>query len=196
MRSLMSLKMAFLKVNPFVRAKYGSIGKRSCIYKPLFVNGKKYIHLGNHVTFLNGARIEAISQYNGQKFNPIIEIGDNTSFQQNVHMISAGKLKIGSNCVFSSYIYISNCNHSIDDMETNVLHADLIVKETVIGNNCFVGTGVKIMAGVHIGDCVVVGANAVVTHDVPSFSMVAGVPARVIKKYDNKTKSWRNEKCH
>lgn len=106
MRSLMSLKMAFLKVNPFARAKYGSIGKRSCIYKPLFVNGKKYIHLGNHVTFLNGARIEAISQYNGQKFNPIIEIGDNTSFQQNVHMISAGKLKIGSNCVFSSYIYI------------------------------------------------------------------------------------------
>lgn len=81
-------------------------------------------------------------------------------------------------------------------METNVLHADLIVKETVIGNNCFVGTGVKIMAGVHIGDCAVVGANAVVTHDVPSFSMVAGVPARVIKKYDNKTKSWRNEKCH
>ncbi len=106
MRSWLNIKMAILKINPFERRKYGSIGKRSCIYKPLFVNGKKYIHLGDHVFFLSNARVEAISQYNNQKFNPYLEIGDNTSFEQNAHIGCAGVLKIGSNCVFSSYIYI------------------------------------------------------------------------------------------
>ncbi len=64
------------------------------------------------------------------------------------------------------------------------------MKETIIGNNCFVGTGAKIMAGVHMGDNVIVGANAVVTKDVPAYSIVAGVPAKVIKKYNFETKKW------
>ncbi len=182
--------MALLKINPFARMKFASIGKRSCIYKPLFVHGKKYIHLGSRVTFLHNARIEAIDAYGTQKFKPLIEIGDNTTFQQNLHMISAGTLKIGHDCVFSSYVYISNCNHDASGVDVNVLNAPLIVKDTTVGNYCFVGTGAKIMAGVHLGDNVVVGANAVVTKDVPSYCTVAGVPARIIKRYDFDRKEW------
>ncbi len=59
-----------------------------------------------------------------------------------------------------------------------------VTKPITIGNNVFVGNCVIILPGVHIGSNVVVGAGAVVTHDVPDNSVVAGVPARVIESYD------------
>lgn len=51
----------------------------------------------------------------------------------------------------------------------------------VIGNNVWIGRNVCIMPGVTIGDGAVIGANAVVTHDIPAYSVAAGVPAKVIK---------------
>ena len=55
-------------------------------------------------------------------------------------------------------------------------------------------TGVKIMAGVHIGEHSVIGANAVVTHDIPPYSVVVGVPAKVIKKFNFETNQWEKTK--
>ena len=54
----------------------------------------------------------------------------------------------------------------------------------VIGNNVYIGMGAYIMPGVHIGDNVIVGAGAIVTKDIPSNSVCAGIPARVIKTID------------
>jgi len=54
-----------------------------------------------------------------------------------------------------------------------------------IGNNVYIGSGAKILGGISIGDGSVIGANAVVTKDVPAYSLVMGVPGRIIKKIDN-----------
>ena len=59
------------------------------------------------------------------------------------------------------------------------------IGKIVVGNNCFIGHGAKIMPGVTIGDNVIVGACAIVTKDVPSNSVVAGIPARVICTIDD-----------
>jgi acetyltransferase-like isoleucine patch superfamily enzyme len=56
-----------------------------------------------------------------------------------------------------------------------------------IGNDVWIGSGVKIMDGVHIGDGVVVAAGSVVTKSIPEYSVVAGVPARIIKTRNNKS---------
>ena len=57
-----------------------------------------------------------------------------------------------------------------------------------MGNDVWIGTRVIIMPGVHIGDHVIIGANSVVTHDVPSYSVVAGSPARVVRKRKDEEK--------
>ena len=64
-----------------------------------------------------------------------------------------------------------------------------IIAPIQIGNNVYIGTGAIIMPGVKIGDNVIVGAYAVVTHDIPEFCVVAGIPAKVIKTVDDYYKS-------
>lgn len=126
----------------------------------------------------------------GGAYNPSIEIGDNTSFEQNAHVIATDKLKIGSNCTFSAYVYISTCDHGHDEIDTHILKQPLISKEVVIGDYSFIGIGVKIMPGVHIGRNVIIGAGSVVTHDIPDYAIAIGAPARVIKRYDFELKRW------
>lgn len=61
---------------------------------------------------------------------------------------------------------------------------------SVIGDNCYIGPGVKIVKPVKIRNNVVIGANAVVNKDIPDDCMVAGMPAKIIKKYNHEIKAW------
>ena len=128
----------------------------------------------------------------GGSYSPSIEIGDNTSFEQNAHITSAGMLKIGKNCSFIADVLITNIDHDYSDLNEPVSKQKLIINETVIGDNCFIGMRASIFPGVHIGDNVIVGANAIVTHNIPSYCVVAGTPAKIIKRYDFDKKKWIN----
>lgn len=67
-------------------------------------------------------------------------------------------------------------------------------EELKIGNGSWIGTHVAIIGDVHIGKHCVIGANSVVTKDVPAFCVVAGIPAKVIKRYNSETQQWENVK--
>lgn len=174
----------------FNKIVYKSFGKKSIIYNPMCVCGKKYIEIGSNVTIRDYVRIEAIDKYMDQKFCPCIKIGDNTSFEQGGHIISNDKLIIGNNCVFSARVFISTANHSYEEIGINVLKQKLLNSKVVIGDNCFVGIDVKIFPGVKIGNNVIIGAGSIVKNDLPDYTVCAGVPAKVIKKYDFKEKKW------
>lgn len=178
-----------IKENAF----YGQFGKKSKIVKPMRVLGKKYIYVGNNVHILNGARIEAVSKWHGKLLQPKLQIGEGTSMEQNCHIISADKLSIGRNCVFSADVYVADCSHQYVPGE-NALDTELEIKPTEIGDGVFVGIGAKILPGVHLGDGCVIGANAVVTHDIPPYCVAAGVPAKMIKKYNFEKKQWEKIK--
>lgn len=102
-----------------------------------------------------------------------------TTIEERCHIIAAGDLHIGKECVISADVYISDCSHGYAHDEL-ILRQPLKVMPTEVGYHCFIGIGAKIMPGVSLGDYCVVGANAVVTHDVPECAVVAGVPAEVI----------------
>ena len=76
----------------------------------------------------------------------------------------------------------ANCNINAD--------VNIGMGGSIIGNDCYISPGVKIVKPVHIGNHVVIGANAVVVKDVPSHSIVAGVPARVIKTRNCISEEW------
>ncbi|RJP50892.1 MAG: acyltransferase [Anaerolineaceae bacterium] len=95
--------------------------------------------------------------------------------------IQAGNgVYIGGNCMIAPGVKIISANHSIENPERNWLE-DAPIR---IGKNCWLGTNVIILPGVVIGDRAIIGAGAVVTHDLPSNSIVAGNPARVIRSYE------------
>lgn len=159
---------------------WGYFGEGTKIIKPMRIINKKSIFLGKRVNILNNARMEAIEgKWGNQKYSGKIIIRDGTSIEQNCHIIAAKTLEIGEDCVLSANVYISDCSHGYEP-SNRIMEQSLQVKKTNIGKGCFIGYGACIMPGVTLGDHVVVGANAVVTHDVEPYSIVAGVPARVI----------------
>lgn len=168
---------------------FGSFGKNSKIVKPMRIEGKRRIYIGKNVHILNSARIETIQKWGDSILNGKLYIGDDTSFEQCCHIISAKNVVIGKDCVFSSFVYISDCSHTYI-VNKKIMGSDLDIKPVCIGNHCFVGIGSCIMPGVTIGNNVVIGANSVVTSDIPDNSMAVGSPARIIKKYNFITNCW------
>lgn len=110
-----------------------------------------------------------------------LEIGDSVSIHQMCYLECAGGLRIGSNVSIAHATSIVTLEH--DYLQTNVPIRDaaVILKPVTVEDNVWIGAGVRILAGVVIGEGSVVGAGAVVTRSVPKHSVVAGVPARVIR---------------
>ncbi len=157
--------------------KYGAKGTNTHVVKPMRIIGKNKIYLGDNVTILNDARMETYGD-NGK-----LTIGSGTSIEQGCHLIATNNLEIGKDCVISAWVYISDCNHIYNKREP-IMKSGLEIKKTKIGEHVFIGIGAKIMPGVTIGDYSVIGANAVVTKDIPSFEVWGGVPAKFISRND------------
>lgn len=178
----------------FNRIPYSFFGEKSIIYKPDRIIGKKYISIGNGVTILQHARIEAIDEYGQAHFSPKITVGDGTSIEQNAHIAAAGDLTIGRNVTISANVYISDCKHDFHELDVDVIKQKLIFDKTEIGDYCFIGYGACIFPGVELGKQCVVGANSVVLKgEYPDRCVLAGVPARIVKKYNEITEKWEDQ---
>ena len=165
--------------------KFKKTGKGFLIGKDYSIFNPQYMEFGNNFWTKERFRIEAIDCYNGQKFSPSIKIGNNVTFNTDIHIGCINLIKIGDNCMFASRIFITDHNHG--DTEKRSLSIPpglrpLISKgPVVIQNNVWVGEGVAILAGVTIGENSIISANAVVTKNVPQNAVVGGIPAKVIK---------------
>lgn len=163
---------------------------RSTIISPMRIVGKKYIHIGNNVTIMNNARLEAVSCYARTAYTPELLIRDGVTIQQNVHITCAEKVEIGENTAIVANVTITDIIHPYTAEDKHLIEQPLMVKPVKIGKYCGIYSNVVINAGVTVGDHVTIGANSVVTHDIPSYSIAVGNPARVIKKYDKELNKW------
>lgn len=168
------------------------IGKGSCIYKPLMLNGGAYIKLGDCVLIREHSRIEVLADWNGKKAKntPRLEIGNNVNIEERLHLICAEEIIIEDNVTISFDVYITDNVHSYQEINVHALKQTLDTKKVLIKEYAMVGAGTRIMPGVTIGKNAIVGANAVVTKAVPDYSIVAGCPAKVIRQYDFEEKKW------
>lgn len=181
------VKNAYLYI--FDDCRFGYLGNKSRIIKPMRILGKRRIFIDSNVLILNQARLETIREWNNEKLNGKINIGKGTSIEQCCHIVAAKEVSIGNDCVFSAFVYISDCSHKFVSSE-KIMDTSLDVNPVCIGNHVFIGIGSCILPGVHIGNNVVIGANSVVTSDVPDDSMAVGSPARVIKIYNYEKDNW------
>ena len=118
-----------------------------------------------------------------------VEIGARSSVQAYTIIVGygnesdpVGKVTIGNDVRIASHCMILGANHRFDDTTRPIGKQGLIRKDITIEDDVWIAGRVNIVAGVRIGRGSVIAAGAVVTHDVPPYSVVAGVPARVIKK--------------
>lgn len=160
-----------------------SVGERSSLYKgsDVRLSGDSRITIGKNCQIKKNSRIRCTS---GQ-----ILLGDFCSLGERAEIIceNAGVV-IGDFVRIAAEVFITTSNHRFDNPNVPIYFQGKSHKAVVIGRDVWIGRRVVIVPGVNIGDGVVIGAGAVVTKDIPPYSIVGGVPARIIS---NRTKRGR-----
>jgi maltose O-acetyltransferase len=141
------------------------------------------ITIGNFNAFTQGCWLWPLdADFDGIR----ISIGNGNYFNRNLMIDACGLVEIGDKNMFGPDVYITDSNHTCRrDAAPHELPMD--VGHVRIGSRCWVGAGAIILKDVDLGDGCVVGAGAVVTKSFPAGSVIAGVPAILIKTQSEKT---------
>jgi len=112
----------------------------------------------------------------------VVSIGAKSVLGQECTISAYQHISIGRECVIADRVMMIDFDHGVVDVERPVRLQGIYKRDVRVGNNVWIGYGACILRGVHVGDNAVIGTNAVVTRDVPANAVVAGVPAKVIRK--------------
>lgn len=110
-----------------------------------------------------------------------MRVGDKTVFGRNIVVNGYLDIVIGDCCIIADMVYITDFDHVFDDVSVPIKDQGIVKRPVRIGSDVWLGTKATVVRGVHVGDGSVVAAHAVVTKDLPPFSVAAGVPARVLR---------------
>lgn len=185
-RNKIKALLYYLFIYPYYKLTFGKIGYKSRILKPLSLENKKRIFIGDNVF---------IRKFSWLSVDPNITdaeltIGNNTYIGNLAHIYCYGKVAIGNDVLLADKIYISTCTHDYMDINNPIKNQKIEkLKDVVIGDGAWIGENVCIV-GVSVGKNSVIGANSVVNKDIPDFCIAVGAPAKVIKKYNFETNSW------
>ncbi len=176
----------------FIKRKYSSFIFHFAVYKcghgtdimpDFWLEGGRYISVGNNFTARNGLRLEAWNQYKDYRYTPMICIGDNVNVGEHCHIGAVNKVMIGDHVLMGSKVYITDHHHGTtnsNELEEHPADRKLYSKgSVVIEDNVFIGDQVVIMPGVKVGHNSVLAASTVVTKSVPPFSVVCGIPGKI-----------------
>jgi len=134
---------------------------------------------------IQGAKVgKYVTFYPGIKINPCmkIKLGDHVDLAWGVIITTGGGVEIGDRTLVGYRTLISSGNHVIPPNKGKIFYSGHKSEKVVIGKDVWIGGSCVITAGVTIGEGAVVAAGSVVTKNVPSFTIVGGVPAKIIKE--------------
>ncbi len=176
--------IGLLKTQLWYKIFLKKVGANSRIYNPMTISNPSKILIGRNVIIRDYSRLEVIGD--GQ-----LNIGDNVSIEQSLSIVCAETLNIGANTTISFRVMITDVEHSYAEISKHILKQSNKVFSTSIGDNCFIGAGVCILAGTILGKQCIVGTNSVVRGEFPDYSVIVGSPAKIVKRYDTTQKVWR-----
>jgi len=152
--------------------------------RPLLLQNPQFIHIGSGVLIRDGIRMQSYQTTPNRI--PHLRIGDGTTIEQFNHIICHNRVIIGSNVALAPMCGILDTAHPwMESMESTNPSAQVIDDDgfVEIGDGTLVGMGTVILPNVRIGKKCIIGANSVVTSDIPDYSVAAGAPARVIRTH-------------
>lgn len=158
------------------------IGKNFSVARKCYIDAlsKKGLICGNNVSLGYFTHIELTGSL--KLLGQGMIVGNNVGLGSHGHYGSgAGLLEIGDNTIFGNYVSIHPENHNFADLNIPIRLQGVTGKGIKIGNDCWIGAKVTILDGTVIGDHSIVAAGAVVTGKFPPYSIIGGVPAKIIK---------------
>jgi len=160
-----------------------SLGSRSSLARSLQVNSPRSIAIGSHVSIAEQFVLADLLPGQGQV--PKIVIGDGCSILYRFQCNAAQSVRIGQNVLMASNVLITDSDHVVEPGGVPVTkNCKFVTQPVCIEDNCWIGQNCVILKGVTVGHDSIVGANSIVTHDVPSCSIAAGNPAKVLKSLE------------
>ena len=163
--------------------KFAAFGRGSmAAFPPGSVFGERWITVGEGT--LIGAQVSlSAGMVPGQDLGPVpvLRIGDRCVIGRGSHIVAHHSLIIEDDVFTGPYVYITDQNHGYDDPRLPISKQSQPERPVIIGDGSWLGHGTVVLPGAHIGRHVVIGANSVVTGEIPDFSVAAGAPARVIR---------------
>lgn len=165
------------------------------IRRPAYIRGRKFIQFGKRLTTGVAVRLDAFPSE--PEHGVCIVFGDNVQLNDYVHIAAICRVKIGSNVLIASKVFISDHNHGgygsddyHDSPDVPPVLRPLRANPITIEDNVWIGEFVSVLPGVTIGKGSVIGTMSVVTKDIPPYSIAVGAPCRVVKRYNFNTKKW------
>lgn len=184
--------------------RFANVPKNLHIELPRRIFESQCFYIGDDVHIGPGALLVAQTYYptemmqppdgalDIQRFNPRIVIGNRVTSTGGLTLAAMQAITIEDDVMFAGNVFVTDGSHGLE-------HTDLPYKfqpmsriaPVTIRRGCWIGQNAVILPGVTIGEMAIVGANSVVTRDVPARSIVAGSPARVLKQWDPDALAWR-----
>ena len=165
--------------------QFASCGPRALIRSPRIIIGSQYVVIGADFDCFPGLRLEMYDRHLDKRFTPSLVIGDRVSINYDCHIGCVNRIEIGDGVLIASRVYISDHIHGALD------YSDIATPPSVrrvnskgpivIEDDAWIGEAVCVMPNVRIGKGAIIGANSVVTRDVPPYSIAAGSPCKVIR---------------
>lgn len=165
------------------RPLFGRMVLPGYIGKPIFLTGLRNIQIDKKFRIFPGARIEVTE-------NARLIIDQDVAIAQNLHLTCGKFIHIKSGACIAANVCITDTIHDYSNPDVNVLKQKDRHKETIIGEDSFIGFGAVINAGTQLGKHCIVGANSFVNGTFPDNCVIAGNPAKIIKYYSTETSSW------
>lgn len=168
---------------------FGFFGKNVRIISPISIEGEKNIYLGNNILVAAQSCLAA-TPLTGES-DCRLELGDGCTIGRFNHIYATGRVVLGKNVLTANNVYISDNLHDYRNPNLPILKQAIIQKSYVeIGDGTWLGHNACVM-GVKIGRNCVVGANSVVTRDIPDQCVVVGAPAVIIKRFNSASGIWQ-----
>lgn len=161
--------------------------------KNILVQNGKCICIDKGSVIGDDSKLLCTVEYNGKLFDiqPQLHIGKNFHSTRDLTIQCARKVIIGNNVLCASDVFIIDYNHGMNPLNENYLENDLEISEgVIIKDGVWIGNNAIILGNVVIGEKAIIAAGAVVTHNVPPYTIVAGNPAHIIKVYNHDLGKW------
>lgn len=188
MRNTSKINKAYwlIKTQTIFKSCFAEIGKRAIIFFPMQIDNPQSISIGKKVFISNDSWLAGRKN---QK-DTTLRIDDFTRIGRFFHCIALHDVYIGKSVLMADKVFISDASHVFKNVSLPIFSQGMeMVNPVYIGDESWIGENVCII-GAKIGKHCVIGANSVVLHDIPDYSVAVGSPAKVIKKYDFETKEW------
>ncbi|MCJ8152379.1 acyltransferase [Chryseobacterium sp. SSA4.19] len=177
-----------LILSPLNKRKFGAFGDRSSLNHAIRIEKPKNIFIGKKVS---------IGKYAWLAANPLtghsdckLKIGDHTYIGNSAHIYCTKSITIENSVLIADRVYISDNQHGFKDISRPIIDQPIVqLADVIIKEGSWIGENVCI-SGASVGKNSIIGANSVVTKDIPDYCIAVGAPAKIIKRYSVEKQAW------